>query len=101
MHPAFKYGGLALGAVATVLLATNPTRADFRDYISGTPHYSGFLTGLVSAATCDDVQTGNYFVFSNYERRCLTEKQACTGAFNSFFCGKTTPVTSTTTAAAH
>ena len=95
-----KYGGVLVIALVAVLLATNPTRADFRDYIAGTAHYSGLLTSLVSSATCDDVQTGNWYFFSNYERRCITETQACTGVFNTFFCGKTTAPSSATTASA-
>ncbi|MEI9885406.1 MAG: hypothetical protein WDN08_02715 [Rhizomicrobium sp.] len=92
-------GGVFAIAAVAVLLSTNPTLADFKTYIVGTPHYQGFLTGLLSSATCDDVQTGNYFVFSNYERRCITETQGCTGAFNTFFCGKTKPLTTTATPA--
>ncbi len=84
-----KYGGVAVAAALVILFATNPTQAQFKVYVSGAN--PGFFAGLVNSMTCDDVQTSDWYIFSNYEHRCMTEMQQCTGVFNQFVCGKVKP----------
>lgn len=88
-----KNGVVALVAAVVVLLATNPSEAQFKTFVTGAK--TGFFAGLIESVTCDNVQTTNWYVFSNYEHRCITQVQQCTGAFNTFFCGKVKPVTAT------
>lgn len=78
MGPKALIGAALGGAVALILVLTNPSLADFSSRMNS-------QEGFLSQFTCQGVETGNYVVFSRYEYRCMTFTHKYVGVFGNYY----------------